>query len=93
MPRTLLACASSIFISSGKGSCMRYILAFLAPPFAVLLCRRPVQFVVNLIFWLVSVFVWLICSIHALIVCATSSADRRVNRVVAAIEARSKAAV
>jgi hypothetical protein len=82
---------------------MRYILAFLAPPFAVLLCRRPVQFVANLIFWLVSIpmlfflgvgiFVWLICSIHALIVCATSSADRRVDRVVAAIEARSKAAV
>lgn len=79
---------------------MRYILAFVAPPFAILLCRKPFQFVLNLIFWLVSIpmlflvgfgtIIWLICTLHALIVCLTSLADRRVDRVVAAIEARNK---
>lgn len=78
---------------------MRYLLAFFAPPFAVLACRKPVQFVLNLIFWLVSIPLlfllgfgivgWAICTVHAMVVCVTSSADRRLDRVVAAIEARS----
>jgi uncharacterized membrane protein YqaE (UPF0057 family) len=77
---------------------MRYFLAFLIPPLAVLLCKRPGQFVVNLLIWLVSIpaiaflglglIGWLICTIHALSVCKASSVDKRINRVVAAIEAR-----
>jgi uncharacterized membrane protein YqaE (UPF0057 family) len=78
---------------------MRYLFAFFIPPLAVLLCKRPGQFVVNLIIWLISIPVifffglgligWLICSVHALAVCKASSIDKRINRVVAAIEARS----
>jgi uncharacterized membrane protein YqaE (UPF0057 family) len=82
---------------------MRYLFAIFLPPLALLLCKKPIQAVLNLILWLVSipllfffgigVFVWLACSVHALIVCASCSADRRLDRVVAAIESRPKLSV
>jgi hypothetical protein len=33
---------------------MKYLLALLAPPFAVLGCRKPFQFGLNLVFWLLA---------------------------------------
>jgi uncharacterized membrane protein YqaE (UPF0057 family) len=79
---------------------MRYLLAFLIPPLAVLLCKRPGQFIINLVIWLISIpaifflgiglIGWLICTIHALSVCKVSSIDKRVDRVVRAIEKRSE---
>jgi hypothetical protein len=78
---------------------MRYLFAFLCPPLAILMCKRPGQFVINLVFWLASIpaifflglglIIWLICTIHALSVCRVSSIDKRVDRVVRAIEKRS----
>jgi hypothetical protein len=80
---------------------MRYLLAFLCPTLAILICKRPGQFVINLIFWLVSIpaifflgiglIIWLVCTIHALSVCRVSSIDKRVDKVVRAIEKRSAA--
>jgi uncharacterized membrane protein YqaE (UPF0057 family) len=77
---------------------MRYLFAFLIPPLAVLMCKRPGQFVVNLIIWLVSIpaifflglglIGWLICTIHALSVCKMSSLDKRLDRMVKAIQTR-----
>jgi hypothetical protein len=78
---------------------MRYILAIFLPPFALLACKRPVQFVVNLCFWLLSlpllflgfgVFIWLFCSLHALIVCRTCWAKQQMDRLVSAIDARNQ---
>ncbi len=82
---------------------MRYIFAIFLPPLALFLCKKPIQAVLNLIFWLLSLpllaffgfgaFLWLACSVHAIIVCMSTSADHRLDRVVAAIESRSKPGV
>jgi uncharacterized membrane protein YqaE (UPF0057 family) len=75
---------------------MRYIFAFLVPPLAIAMCGRWGHFVVNLIFWLISMPLimfmglgligWLICTIHAISICKVSSIDKRVNRIVGAIQ-------
>lgn len=75
---------------------MRYILAFIAPPFALLICRKYVQFLFNLVFWLASFplilfggigfIVWLICAAHAITVCRLSYMDRQMDRLVGAIQ-------
>ena len=75
---------------------MRYLLAFIVPPFAILLCRRWFHFVVNLVLWLTSfplmffagfgIIVWLLCTAYAIAICKTASLDKRLNRVVAAIQ-------
>jgi uncharacterized membrane protein YqaE (UPF0057 family) len=75
---------------------MRYIIAIFVPPLAILLCGRWVHFVVNLILWLLSfpllffmgigIFVWLLCAAYAIAICRTASMDKRVNRLVQAIE-------
>ncbi|MDB5354810.1 MAG: hypothetical protein JWN24_1263 [Phycisphaerales bacterium] len=80
---------------------MRYILAFIAPPFALLICRKPFQFILNLIFWLASFplifvgglgfIVWLICAAHALIVCRTAFAEAQVGKIVNAIQSQNAA--
>ena len=79
---------------------MRYFFAFFIPPLAVLLCKRPGHFVVNLVVWVISIpaifflglglIGWLICIVHALSVCKVSSVDKRINRMVEAISARSQ---
>jgi hypothetical protein len=75
---------------------MRYLLAFILPPLAILFCGRWLHFVVNLVLWLVSlplmffagfgIIVWLLCTAYALAICRTASLDKRLNRVVAAIQ-------
>jgi len=77
---------------------MRYLLAFVAPPFALLVCRKWVQFVINLIFWLLSIplifvmgigfLIWFMCTAHALVVCIMKRADKRFDRLITAIESR-----
>jgi hypothetical protein len=79
---------------------MRYVLAFFLPPFAILACKKPVQFVLNLVVWLISLPLilfmgigligWLFCTAHALIVCAFKRQEAQVNRIVSAIEARNQ---
>lgn len=80
---------------------MRYVLAVLAPPFALLVCGKPVQFVINLVFWVASFplillgvgfFVWLFCMFHALIVCGVCERNRQMDRLVNAIQSRGAAA-
>ena len=81
------------------GPSMRYVLAFFLPPVSIAMCQRWGHFIFNLIFWLISLplilFVgvgligWLLCTIHALIVCRVSSIDKRVDRMAAAIQSRS----
>jgi uncharacterized membrane protein YqaE (UPF0057 family) len=61
---------------------MRYLLAFLLPPLAVLLCGKPLQAVLNLgltlLFWVPGV-------IHACLVVHEHLADKRAERMVAAM--------
>lgn len=63
---------------------MRYILAILLPPVAVLLCGKPVQAVLNVL--LTSCF-WVPGMIHALLVVNSHKADKRTDRIVDAIRA------
>jgi uncharacterized membrane protein YqaE (UPF0057 family) len=57
---------------------MRYLLAFLFPPLAVLLCGKPFQAIANILFtagW------WMPGVIHALIVISEVKADKRTDRI------------
>jgi uncharacterized membrane protein YqaE (UPF0057 family) len=60
---------------------MRYFLAIVLPPLAVLLCGKPIQFVLNifltLLFWIPGV-------IHAILVVNSHLADKRTDRIVQA---------
>jgi len=61
---------------------MRYLLAIILPPLAILLCGKPLQFILNipltLLFWVPGV-------LHALLVVHSHLADQRTDRVVRAI--------
>ncbi len=73
---------------------MRFLLAILFPPLAVLLCGKPVQFILNLVLCLIgiaSVFVIVglllpVPVIHAILVVASHHADKRTKKIVSAIK-------
>ena len=77
---------------------MRYLFAIFIPPLAIALCGRWVHFVINLVFFVLAILMipilgigivmWLICSIHAVAVCRISSVDKRVDRLVQAIQSQ-----
>ena len=58
---------------------MRYLLAIILPPAAVLLCGKPVQFFLNL---MLTMCVWIPGMIHALIVVADHNANQRTDRII-----------
>jgi uncharacterized membrane protein YqaE (UPF0057 family) len=61
---------------------MRYVLAILLPPLAILLCGKPFQAIINvpltLLFWIPGM-------LHALFVVNSYLADRRVTELAAAM--------
>jgi uncharacterized membrane protein YqaE (UPF0057 family) len=61
---------------------MRYLLAIVLPPLAVLLCGKPIQAILNcfltLLFWIPGV-------VHALFVVNNHLADKRTERLIRAI--------
>ena len=59
---------------------MRFVLAILLPPLAVLLCGKPFQAILNLLLTLLG---WLPGVVHALFVVQNYFADERANRIVA----------
>ena len=61
---------------------MRYLLAIILPPVAVLLCGKPVQALLNLV---LTLFFWIPGAIHALFVVNSHLADKRADRVVKAV--------
>jgi uncharacterized membrane protein YqaE (UPF0057 family) len=63
---------------------MRYLLAIVAPPLAVLLCGRPVASLLNLFLTLLG---WLPGVVHALLVVADRNADARTTRLVREVRA------
>lgn len=62
---------------------MRYFLAIILPPLAVLLCGKPVQFILNIFLTLLG---WIPGVIHALFVVNNHLADRRTDRIVKAMK-------
>ncbi|MGO4952059.1 YqaE/Pmp3 family membrane protein [Paenibacillus sp. DRB1-1] len=62
---------------------MRYLLAIILPPLAVLLCGKPGQALLNLILCL---FGWLPGIIHAIIVVNSHKADKRNDKLIEAIQ-------
>ena len=60
---------------------MRYFLAIILPPVAVLLCGKPIQFVLNI---LLTLLFWIPGVIHAILVVNSHLADKRTDRLVKA---------
>jgi uncharacterized membrane protein YqaE (UPF0057 family) len=61
---------------------MLYLVAFLLPPLAVLLCGKPVQAILNC---LLTLFFYVPGLIHALLVVSDYHADRRTRAIVRAM--------
>jgi uncharacterized membrane protein YqaE (UPF0057 family) len=66
---------------------MRYLLAILLPPVAVLLCGKPMQFLLNLV---LCVPLWFPAVIHAILVVNGHLADKRTGRIVHAIQQQAR---
>lgn len=58
---------------------MRYLLAIVLPPVAVLLCGKPGQALLNV---LLTILGWIPGVIHACLVVGSYQADQRTNRIV-----------
>jgi len=65
-----------------KGIKMRYFIAIVLPPLAVLLCGKPIQFVLNIF---LTLLFWIPGMIHAILVVHSHLADKRTEKVVQAI--------
>lgn len=61
---------------------MRFLLAILLPPVAVLLCGKPVQALLNLV---LTVFFWIPGAIHACFVVHHHIEDQRAERLMASM--------
>jgi uncharacterized membrane protein YqaE (UPF0057 family) len=62
---------------------MRYLLAVILPPVAVLICGKPIQAILNLV---LTLLFWIPGLIHAIIVVNGYYADQRTDRVIEAIK-------
>jgi uncharacterized membrane protein YqaE (UPF0057 family) len=58
---------------------MRYLLAIILPPLAVLLCGKPFQALINV---LLTACLWFPGMIHALFIVNSHLADQQANRVI-----------
>lgn len=65
---------------------MKYLLAILLPPIAVLLCGRPFMAILNL---LLTLCFWIPGIIHAMIMVHGYNQDKRTDRIVNAINQNS----
>ncbi len=61
---------------------MRYFLAIVLPPVAVLLCGKPVQFILNI---LLTLLFWIPGVVHAILVVNSHLADKRADKIVKAV--------
>ena len=62
---------------------MRYLLAIILPPVAVLLCGKPIQAVLNLV---LTLCFWIPGVVHALFVVNSHLADARSEKMIAAVK-------
>ena len=63
---------------------MRYLLAILLPPVAVLLCGKPLTALLNLLLWALFIIPGIV---HALIVVSSHNADVRMKKHTKAVTA------
>lgn len=63
---------------------MRYLIAFILPPLAILLCGKPIQALINIPLWLLGIVPGVV---HALLVVHEHLADKRTDRLVREIRA------
>lgn len=68
---------------------MRYLLAIILPPVAVLLCGKPLTALLNLV---LTLLLWLPGVIHALFVVNSYYADERNKKLLRAMEKQAKQA-
>lgn len=64
---------------------MRYLLAIILPPLAVLFCGKPIQFLLNI---LLTMCFWIPGVVHAILVVHDHHEDKRANRLMKAIQTR-----
>jgi uncharacterized membrane protein YqaE (UPF0057 family) len=62
---------------------MRYLFVIILPPLAVLLCGKPIQFVLSI---LLTLCFWIPGIIHALFVVNSHLADERTDKLVNAMK-------
>lgn len=62
---------------------MRYLLAILLPPLAVLICGKPFQAIANVV---LTLLFWVPGVVHALLVVHEHYEDKRADRVIRAIQ-------
>jgi uncharacterized membrane protein YqaE (UPF0057 family) len=62
---------------------MRYFLAIILPPLAVILCGKPFQFILNILLTLLG---WIPGMIHALLVVNNHMADKRTDKMIKAMK-------
>jgi uncharacterized membrane protein YqaE (UPF0057 family) len=62
---------------------MRYLLAIVFPPLAVLLCGKPIQAILNCF---LTLLLWIPGVVHALFVVANHLADKRTERLIRAMQ-------
>jgi hypothetical protein len=71
---------------------MRFLIAILCPPLALILCGKPIQAVLSLILWVAGVLTfgitWIIATIHAWVVIAGREAEARSRKLIKAMQAR-----
>ena len=67
---------------------MRYLLAVILPPLAVLICGKPIQAILNLV---LTLLFWIPGLIHAIFVVNGYYADQRTDRVIEAIKEQESA--
>lgn len=63
---------------------MRYFLAIVLPPLAVLSCGKPLQALLNLFLLL---FLWVPGAVHACLVVHEHYAEKRADRIITAVRA------
>ena len=62
---------------------MRYFLAIILPPLAVLLCGKPIQFLLNIV---LTLFFWVPDAVHAILDVNNHLADKRADKIVQAVK-------
>lgn len=62
---------------------MRYVLALLLPPLAVLFCGKPIQFLLNILLCLLG---WIPGVVHAVLVVHEHLNDKRTEKIIRAMK-------
>jgi len=66
---------------------MKYLFAILLPPIAVIMCGKPVQFLINIP---LTICYWFPGMLHALFVVSNHNADKRNKELIKAVKESKK---